>query len=76
MESIVKQRAFGEAVSTETLQQQGECARFAQGRFLDELPGAAFVTSDLVTTAVTGSTARYPATQDGATATRLHPVSA
>jgi len=48
MESIVKQRAFEEAVSTETLQQQGECARFAQGRFLDELPGAAFVTITVI----------------------------
>ena len=48
MESIVKQRAFEEAVSTETLQQQGECARFAQGRLLDELPGAAFVIVTLI----------------------------
>jgi hypothetical protein len=48
MESIVKQRAFEEASNTECLQQASECARFAQGRLLDELPGAAFVIVTLV----------------------------
>ena len=48
MESIVKQRAFEKAESIGSAQQQGECARFAQGRFLDELPGAAFVTITVI----------------------------
>jgi len=48
MESIAKQRAFEEAVDTESAQQVSDCARFAQGRFLDELPGAAFVTITMI----------------------------
>jgi hypothetical protein len=48
MESIVKQRAFEEAASTECQQQVSEGARFAQGRLLDELPGAAFVIVTLI----------------------------
>jgi hypothetical protein len=48
MESIVKQRAFEEAANAECPQQTSDCARFAQGRFLDELPGAAFVIVTLI----------------------------
>ncbi len=48
MEFIDKQRAFEEAVNTEAPQEAGDCARFAQGRFLDELPGAAFVIVTLI----------------------------
>ena len=48
MESIVKQRAFEEVANTECPQPASECARFAQGRLLDELPGAAFVIVTLV----------------------------
>jgi hypothetical protein len=48
MESIVKQRAFEEAANTECPQQASECTRFAQGRLLDELPGAAFVIVTLI----------------------------
>jgi hypothetical protein len=47
MELTAKEKAF-EVVRTETSQEVSDCSRFSQGRFLDELPGAAFAALTLV----------------------------
>jgi hypothetical protein len=48
MEFIAKEKAFEEVTQPKGSQQIGECTRFSQGRFLDELPGAAFVAVTLI----------------------------
>jgi hypothetical protein len=48
MELIAKEKAVEGVAQAESSQQAGECTRFSQGRFLDELPGAAFVAITLI----------------------------
>ena len=48
MEFSAKDKAFEAVTETEGSQQVGDCTRFSQGRFLDELPGAAFVVITLI----------------------------
>ena len=47
MEFTAKEKAL-EVAQTESSQEGSDCARFSQGRFLDELPGAAFVAVTLI----------------------------
>jgi hypothetical protein len=48
MELIAKEKAIEGATQSESSLQAGECTRFSQGLFLDELPGAAFVAVTLI----------------------------
>jgi hypothetical protein len=48
MEFIEKEKVLERVVQAESSQEVGDCSRFAQGRFLDELPGAAFVAVTLI----------------------------
>jgi hypothetical protein len=48
MELIAKEKAVEGVTQAESSQQVGECTHFSQGRFLDELPGAAFVAITLI----------------------------
>jgi hypothetical protein len=48
MEFIEKGKALEQVAQGESSREVGDCSRFAQGRFLDELPGAAFVAITLV----------------------------
>jgi hypothetical protein len=48
MEFIAKEKGFEGVTQTKGSQQVGDCVRFSQGRFLDELPGAAFVAITLI----------------------------
>jgi hypothetical protein len=48
MEFIAKEKAIETVAQVESSQPVGECTRFSQGRFLDELPGAAFVAVTLI----------------------------
>jgi hypothetical protein len=48
MEFIAKEKAIEGVTQAESSQQAGECTDFSQGRFLDELPGAAFVAVTLI----------------------------
>jgi len=47
MEFTAKEKAL-EVAQTERSQEVSDCVRFSQGRFLDELPGAAFVAITLI----------------------------
>ncbi len=47
MEFIAKEKAF-EVAQSESSLETSDGARFSQGRFLDELPGAAFVAITLI----------------------------
>lgn len=42
MEFIARDQAIEPVPQVESSQRVGECTPFSQGRFLDELPGAAF----------------------------------
>jgi hypothetical protein len=48
MEFIAKEKAIETVTQAESPRCVGECTRFSQGRFLDELPGAAFVAVTLI----------------------------
>jgi hypothetical protein len=48
MEFIAREKAIETVTQADGSQQVGECTRFSQGRFLDELPGAAFVAVTLI----------------------------